>query len=240
MFSPRRGGWQPGPSATLAAVALRVLVADDHALIREGVAGLLADAGDIAVVGTARDLPGLLTKVDALTPDVVVTDIRMPPSGTDEGIRAANRLRERHPAIGVVVLSMYAEPAYARGLLGDGTGGRAYLLKSRVREVNELVAAIRAVAAGGSVVDPQVVESLLGVGRARRRSELDALTAREREVLAAMATGLSNASIAERLSVNRKTVETHTNAIFSKLGLTAESSVNRRVAAVLAWLDGHR
>ena len=221
-------------------MVLAVLVADDHALLRDGVAGLLADVGDITVVGTARDLPELLAKADALIPDVVVTDIRMPPTGTDEGIRAAATLRERHPGVGVVVLSMYAEPGYARALLGDGTAGRAYLLKSRVREVGELVGAVRAVATGGSVVDPQVVEALLGEGRVRRRGELDALTPREREVLAAMAAGLSNAAIAERLAVSRKTVETHANAVFAKLGLSEEPSVNRRVIAVLAWLDETR
>lgn len=221
-------------------MALRVVLADDHALVREGFASLLATSAEVEVVGTAESLPQLLEVVDRLKPDAVVTDIRMPPTQTDEGIQAATLLRERHPGIGVVVLSLYAEPGYVRALLGEGTAGRAYLLKSRVRDLDELVSAVRAVADGGSVVDPRVVEALLSPDNATARRELDALTVREGEVLAEMAAGRSNAAIAEHLYINPKTLEKHVSAIFSKLGLTEETNVNRRVAAVLAWLDGRR
>lgn len=216
----------------------RVVIADDHALVRDGVVSLLAATPDIEVAGTAGDLRQLLEVVDEAEPDVVVTDIRMPPTHTTEGIEAAAAIRARHPGIGVVVLSMYAEPEYVRTLLGDGTAGRAYLLKSRVRDVKELAGAIRAVADGGSVVDPKVVEVLLS--QDSDRSELDELTGREREVLAEMAAGHSNASIAQRLYLSGKTVEKHISTIFLKLGLTEETSVNRRVVAVLAWLEGNR
>jgi DNA-binding NarL/FixJ family response regulator len=178
--------------------------------------------------------------VDEVRPDVVVTDIRMPPSHTTEGIEGAATIRERHPAIGVVVLSQYAEPEYIRTLLGDGTSGRAYLLKARVRDVDELAGAIRAVAGGGSVIDPNVVEVLLSPDDATRRGELDELTDREREVLAEMAAGRSNASIAGRLYMSRKTVEKHVSAIFSKLGIAEEPSINRRVVAVVAWIGRAR
>jgi DNA-binding NarL/FixJ family response regulator len=221
-------------------VGLRAVIADDHALVRDGVVSLLADVPDIEVAGTAGDLAGLLRVVDEVEPDVVVTDIRMPPTHTTEGIEAAATIRARHPGIGVVVLSLYAEPEYVRKLLGDGTPGRAYLLKSRVRDVDELVRAIRAVSDGGSVVDPKVVEVLLSPEKAGVRTELDGLTDREREVLAEMAAGRSNAAIAERLFLSGRTVEKHVSAIFSKLGLAEEASVNRRVAAVLAWLEGGR
>ncbi|HEY8544307.1 MAG TPA: response regulator transcription factor [Acidimicrobiales bacterium] len=216
---------------------IRVVVADDHALVREGIAGLIDAEGDLEVVGTAADHDGLLDAVDRLVPDVVVTDIRMPPTGTDEGIRVAAELRDRHPEVGVVVLSMFADARYARALLGDGTDGRAYLLKPRVQATDELLAAIRTVAGGGSVVDPAVVETLLAADRPTRARELDRLTARERDVLAAMARGESNATIAERLHVSLKTVESHVGSIFMKLDLADEHRVSRRVAAVLAWLD---
>jgi DNA-binding NarL/FixJ family response regulator len=216
----------------------RVVIADDHALVRDGVVSLLAATDDIEVVGTAGDRDRLLAIVDEAEPDVVVTDIRMPPTHTTEGIEAAAAIRARQPGVGVVVLSMYAEPEYVRTLLGDGTAGRAYLLKSRVRDVKELAGAIRAVADGGSVVDPKVVEVLLS--QDSDRSELDELTGREREVLAEMAAGHSNASIAQRLYLSGKTVEKHISTIFLKLGLTEETSVNRRVVAVLAWLEGNR
>jgi DNA-binding NarL/FixJ family response regulator len=217
-----------------------VVIADDHALVRDGIVSLLATTADVEVAGTAGDLRRLLEIVDEVEPDVVVTDIRMPPSHTTEGIEGAAAIRERHPDIGVVVLSQYAEPEYVRALLGDGTSGRAYLLKSRVRDVDELVGAIRAVARGGSVVDPRVVEVLLSPDNASKPSELDELTEREREVLAEMAAGRSNASIAERLYMSGKTVEKHVSAIFSKLGIAEEASVNRRVVAVVAWLERGR
>ena len=219
-------------------MALRVVIADDHALVRDGIVSLLAATEDIEVAGAAGDLQGVLRAVDAAEPDVVVTDIRMPPTHTTEGIEAAALIRERHPGIGVVVLSQYAEPEYVRTLLGDGTAGRAYLMKSRVRDVAELASAIRAVAAGGSVVDPTVVDVLLSPDNASKPSELDELTEREREVLAEMAAGQSNGSIAARLYMSGKTVESHIHQIFLKLGITEEASVNRRVVAVLAWLDG--
>lgn len=220
--------------------ALRVIVADDHALVREGIAGLIAAEPDLEVVATADDLPSLLEVAGAIRPDVVVTDIRMPPTHTDEGIRAAAELCADQPGIGVVVLSMFASPAYARTLLGDGTAGRAYLLKPRVQTTDELTAAVRAVASGRSVVDPAVIETLLGArpgsGCGPHRT-LDRLTAREQDVLALMATGASNASIASTLVIGAKTVETHVRAIFMKLDLADESTLSRRVAAVLRFLD---
>lgn len=234
---PPPGG---GVSPTLGVVGLRVVIADDHAIVAEGIASLVATTADIEVVGTAGALGQLLAVVDDVEPDVVVTDIRMPPTHTDEGIQAAGLLRERHPQTGVVVLSLYAEPGYARTLLGDGTAGRAYLLKSRVRDVDELVGAIRSVADGDSVVDPRVVDALLSPADPSALGELDHLTQREREVLAEMASGQSNASIAQRLCLSPKTIEKHVSAIFSKLGLTEEWTLNRRVVAVLAWLDGQR
>jgi DNA-binding NarL/FixJ family response regulator len=217
----------------------RIVIADDHALVRDGIVSLLSVAPDIEVVGTAGDLRQLLEVVDDVVPDVVVTDIRMPPTHTAEGIEAAAEIRARHPRVGVVVLSLYAEPEYVRRLLGDGTAGRAYLLKSRVRDVDELAGAVRAVAEGGSVVDPQVVEVLLSPENTNKPTALDELTDRERAVLTEMAAGHSNVAIAERLFVSDKTVEKHVSAIFSKLDLTMETSVNRRVVAVLAWLDSN-
>ena len=218
-------------------MTLTVVIADDHGLVRDGISSLLASVADIEVTGTAGDAGELLRTVDDVRPDVVVTDIRMPPTLTTEGIRAAAMIRERHPGIGVVVLSQYAEPEYVRMLLGDGTGGRAYLLKARVRDVDELVRAIRAVAAGGSVVDAKVVEVLLAPGTAMRPSGVDELTPREREVLGEMAAGRSNGSIAERLYMSGKTVEKHVSSIFLKLKIPEEASVNRRVVAVIAWLE---
>lgn len=215
---------------------VRVVLAEDSALLREGLAQLLARAGDIDLVGTADDLPSLLTLVEALTPDVVVTDIRMPPTGTDEGIRAAIALRASHPGIGVVVLSQHDDPAYALALLDGGAAGRAYLLKERVAEVDELLGALRQVAAGGSVIDPRVVEGLVAATRRPARSELDRLTPREGEVLGEMARGKSNAAIAATLILSERAVEKHTNAIFSKLGLAEERDVNKRVKAVLLHL----
>jgi DNA-binding NarL/FixJ family response regulator len=216
-------------------MTIRVVLAEDNVLLREGVAKLLEREEDLEVVGTAGDLPSLLALIDAEKPDVVVTDIRMPPSGSDEGIQAAARLRREHPETGVVVLSQYAEPAYALTLLEAGSQGRAYLLKERVADVDELVSAVREVAAGGSVIDPKVVEALVSAGR-RTPSELDRLTPRETEILAEMAQGKSNAAIAATLVLSERAVEKHTNSIFSKLGLTEEKDLNRRVKAVLLYL----
>jgi DNA-binding NarL/FixJ family response regulator len=215
-------------------VTLRVVLAEDNALLREGLSRLIAAEPDLELAGTCSDLPGLLATIDEDPPDVVVTDIRMPPSGTDEGIRAANTVRERHPGVGVVVLSQYANPDYALHLLEGGSARRAYLLKERVGDVEELLGAIREVARGGSVVDPKVVDAL--VTATSRASDLDRLTPRESEILAEMATGKSNAAIAASLILSERAVEKHTNSIFSKLGLTEEPDVNRRVKAVLLFL----
>jgi DNA-binding NarL/FixJ family response regulator len=217
-------------------VALRVVVAEDNALLREGLSRLIAAEPDLELAGTCADLPGLLAAIDEEPPDVVVTDIRMPPSGTDEGIRAANTVRERHPEVGVVVLSQYANPDYALALLEGGSARRAYLLKERVGDVEELLGAIREVARGGSVVDPKVVDALVTATSRAVRSDLDRLTPRESEILGEMATGKSNAAIASSLILSERAVEKHTNSIFSKLGLTEEPDVNRRVKAVLLFL----
>jgi DNA-binding NarL/FixJ family response regulator len=217
-------------------VPLRVVVAEDNALLREGLSRLIAAEPDLELAGTCADLPGLLAAIDEEPPDVVVTDIRMPPSGTDEGIRAANTVRERHPGVGVVVLSQYANPDYALALLEGGSARRAYLLKERVGDVEELIGAIREVARGGSVVDPKVVDALVTATSRAVKSDLDRLTPRESEILAEMATGKSNAAIAASLILSERAVEKHTNSIFSKLGLTEEPDVNRRVKAVLLFL----
>jgi DNA-binding NarL/FixJ family response regulator len=217
-------------------MALRVVLAEDNALLREGLSRLIAAEPDLELAGTCADLPGLLAAVDEEPPDVVVTDIRMPPSGTDEGIRAANAVRERHPGVGVVVLSQYANPDYAIALLEGGSARRAYLLKERVGDVEELLGAIREVARGGSVVDPKVVDALVTATSRAVRSDLDRLTPRESEILGEMATGKSNAAIAASLILSERAVEKHTNSIFSKLGLTEEPDVNRRVKAVLLYL----
>ena len=215
-----------------------MVLAEDNTLLREGIAQLLERAADIELVGTAADRPELEALVEATEPDLVVTDIRMPPTGTDEGIQIAAKLRAERPGVGVVVLSQYAEPAYALALLEGGSEGRAYLLKERVSEVDELLAAIREVAAGGSVIDSKVVESLVSAKR-RPASDVDRLTPREREILGEMAQGKSNAAIAAALVLSTRAVEKHTNSIFSKLGLTEEVDLNRRVKAVLLYLaDG--
>jgi DNA-binding NarL/FixJ family response regulator len=216
-------------------VTIRVVLAEDNTLLREGVARLLERAEGIDLVGSASDLPELEGLVESEEPDLVVTDIRMPPTGTDEGIQIAARLRVERPEVGVVVLSQYADPAYALALLEGGSEGRAYLLKERVSDVDELLAAIREVAAGGSVIDSKVVESLVSTKRPAT-SDLDRLTPREREILGEMAQGKSNAAIAATLVLSTRAVEKHTNSIFSKLGLSEEVDVNRRVKAVLLYL----
>jgi DNA-binding NarL/FixJ family response regulator len=217
---------------------VRVVLAEDNALLRQGVEKLIGQQEGLELVGTADDLPGLLALVEEVEPAVVVTDIRMPPTGTDEGIQAAAHLREHRPEIGVVVLSQYANPEYALALLADGSARRAYLLKETIAGVDELATAIRTVADGGSVVDPAVVDALVGASAPRRPSDLDRLTAREMETLAEMAQGKNNAAIAASLFLSERAVEKHTNAIFSKLGLTEEEDVNRRVKAVLIYLGG--
>lgn len=216
--------------------AIRVVLAEDNALLREGVAKLIDNQPDLELVGTAGDLPSLLALVEQGGTDVVVTDIRMPPTNTDEGIRAAAEIREHHPTMGVVVLSQFADPPYALALLSDGSEGRAYLLKERVSGVDDLARAIREVAAGRSVIDPAVVEALVSANAKRPRSELDQLTPRELEILGEMAQGKSNAAIAGTLVLSERAVEKHSNSIFSKLGLSEERDLNRRVKAVLVYL----
>lgn len=211
-------------------------MAEDNYLLREGMARLLSTADDIEIVAACGEFDELMSLVETCRPDVVITDIRMPPTGTDEGIRAATELRRSHPAMGVVVLSQYATPSYALALFDEGSDGRAYLLKDRVSELDELIAAVRIVSTGGSVVDPKVVEELVRARSSRLASPLRHLTVREREVLAELATGKSNAAIAATLFLSERAVEKHSNAIFCKLGLNEEPDVNRRVKAVLVHL----
>jgi len=211
----------------------RVVIAEDSVLLREGIARLLADAG-FEVVGQAGTAEELLLKVRSYSPDVAVVDIRMPPTHTDEGLRAAREIRERHPGTAVLVLSQYVEPEYALDLLADSAEGVGYLLKDRVGDVGEFAAAVRRVAEGGSALDPAVVARL--VGRTRRDDPLDRLTPREREVLGLMAEGRSNQAIGERLVVTERAVEKHVTSIFGKLGLPADAADHRRVLAVLAYL----
>ena len=215
---------------------VRVALAEDNVLLREGISRLVAANADFELAGVAADLPQLLALVREQEPDVVVTDIRMPPTGSDEGIQAASWLREHFPKTGVVVLSQYVAPGYALALLEHGSAGRAYLLKERVGSVDELARAIRAVAAGGSVIDPQVVDELVRARSAQRESGLSLLTVRETQILAEMAQGKSNSAIAAALFVTERAVEKHTNSIFAKLGLSEERDVNRRVKAVLLYL----
>lgn len=216
---------------------IRVALAEDNVLLREGISRLVSANEDFELVGVAADLPQLLRVVSEQAPDVVVTDIRMPPTGTDEGIQAAAWIREHHPQAGVVVLSQYTAPAYAVALLEHGSAGRAYLLKEQVASVDELARAIRTVAKGGSVIDPRVVDELVKARSQRHMSPLSSLTARESEILAEMAQGKSNAAIAATLSITERAVEKHTNSIFAKLGLSEEKDVNRRVKAVLLFLS---
>jgi DNA-binding NarL/FixJ family response regulator len=214
---------------------LRVVFAEDNYLVREGVGALLREVDGLQVVATATNLPELLDAVANHGPDVVLTDIRMPPTNTTEGIDAAKRIRAQHPNIGVVVLSQFADDDYAYELLKEGASGLGYMLKERVSEIDELVRALREVSAGGSVLDPTVVEGLV-----RRKREqptaLERLTEREREVLQQIAEGKNNSSIAEALFLSPRAVEKHINAIFHKLGLSEEANVHRRVMAVLTFL----
>ncbi len=218
-------------------MAIRVLIAEDNYLVREGIRRLVEAQAEVELVGTCADLDGLMAAVRERAPDVVLTDIRMPPTGTDEGIRAAAELRETSPTTGVVVLSQYSTPEYALALLAKGAAGRAYLLKERLSEAEQLMTAIREVVAGGSVIDPAVVESLVSARAKGPQSPLHRLTPRESEVLAEMAQGKNNAAIAASLFVSERAVEKHINSIFSKLGLSEEQDVNRRVKAVLLSLS---
>jgi DNA-binding NarL/FixJ family response regulator len=212
---------------------MRVVIADDSVLLREGVVHLLKEAG-FDVVGQAGNAEELLLKVRSYSPDVAIIDIRMPPTHTDEGLRAAQEIREKHPDTGVLVLSQYVEPGYAMELLSESAEGVGYLLKDRVSDVNEFVAAVKRVAEGGSALDPTVVSQL--VGRRRRDDPLAELTPREREVLELMAEGRSNAGIAERLVITERAVEKHVTSIFGKLRLPPAAEDHRRVLAVLAYL----
>lgn len=217
----------------MAEATLRVAVADDHYLVREGIRGALEEA-DIEVIAAVESADDLLDVVARLDPDAVVTDIRMP-DGT-EGIDAAHRIRERHPEVGVVVLSQYVDGHYALALFDQGTEGLAYLLKERIGEVDPLADALSTVAAGGSVIDPQVVEALVAQRSRSQESPLRWLTDRETEVLQAMARGGTNATIAAELHLSESSVEKYSTSIFSKLGLSEEPGVHRRVAAVVAFL----
>ena len=216
---------------------LRVVVAEDNLLVREGVVTLLDHQAGLEVCGSVGSYEELMQTVAEQKPDVVITDIRMPPTGTDEGIRAALELRDAHPKTGVVVLSQYADPAYALALLERGSEGRAYLLKERVSDGAQIVHAIEEVARGGSVIDPVVVEALVAQRTRKASSALERLTPREREVLEQMAQGRNNAGIAQALFLSERAVEKHINSLFSKLGLSEEPDVHRRVKAVLLYLS---
>ena len=217
-------------------MAIRLVLAEDHLIVREGVRRLLETQHDVEVAAACGDLDSLLAAVDAEEPDVVLTDIRMPPGNTDEGIQAAIRLRETSPEVGVVVLSQYATPTFVLALLEGGSEGRAYLLKERVKDLDQLVGAIHAVAAGGSVMDPKVVEALVAENARAEGSPLNDLTPRERDVLREMAEGKNNAAIGEALVLTERSVEKVIHSIFLKLGLTWETAVHKRVKAVILYL----
>jgi DNA-binding NarL/FixJ family response regulator len=220
----------------LAPVPIRVVLAEDHYLVREGVRRLLDTQSDLEVVAVCTDLESLLAAVEAESPDVVVTDIRMPPGETDEGIQAAVRLRETNEDVGVVVLSQYSEPRYALALLEGGSARRAYLLKERVEDVEQLAGAIRAVAEGGSIVDPKVVDALMTNHARVEPSPLDELTPREQDVLREMAEGKNNAAIATTLFLSERSVEKVIHSIFVKLGIAWEKEIHKRVKAVILYL----
>ena len=218
-------------------MAIRVVLGEDSFLVREGIASVLRDLDDVELVDTAEDLDELRASVERTKPDVVVTDIRMPPSNTDEGIQFADELRSSHPDVGVVILSQHAEPRYAIALLSAGSGRRAYLLKDRLTDEAELNLALHNVATGLSLIDPRVVEKLV-TAREKRDSELGALTPREFEILGLIAQGRSNRWIASKLTITKRAVERHINAIFLKLDLGEPEDVNRRVQAALLYLSG--
>jgi DNA-binding NarL/FixJ family response regulator len=212
---------------------VRIVIAEDAVLLRAGITRLLVDAGE-DVVAAVGDAPSLVDAVDRLRPDLAVVDVRMPPTLTDDGIRAASAIRRRHPEVGILVLSQYVEERYATDLLAGGSAGVGYLLKDRVADVAEFVDAARRVGSGGTALDPEVVAQLFA--RSRSRDPLDRLTPREREVLSLMAEGRSNAAIAKALVVGDGAVEKHVSSIFTKLDLVAAGDDNRRVLAVLRWL----
>jgi DNA-binding NarL/FixJ family response regulator len=214
-------------------MAIRLVLAEDSYLMREGISSLIEIEDSLELVASCENYDELIEAVDVHRPDVVITDIRMPPTQTNEGIRAANPVRERYPEIGVVVLSQYAEPEYAVSLFEEGSSGRAYLLKEKVADLEQLKAAIEEVDRGQSVIDPDVVDLLVN---ARKASILERLTDRETEVLAEIARGRNNAGVAEALFISEGAVEKHINSIFTKLDLSPEEQTNRRVRAVLKYL----
>ena len=233
----RLRGWRSGRlRRILTRMPIRLVLAEDQYFVREGIRRLLETQDELEVAAVCDDLDSLLAAVDAERPDVVVTDIRMPPGDGDEGIQAALRLRETNPDVGVVVLSQYATPSFVLALLEGGSEGRAYLLKERVKDVEQLVAAIRAVAEGGSVMDPKVVEALVAENARSEESPLSQLTPRERDVVREMAEGKNNAAIAASLFLTERSVEKVIHSIFLKLGLTWEPAVNKRVKAVILYL----
>ena len=215
---------------------IRVVFAEDNYLVREGTAALLREVDEVELVAMADDYDGLIEAVEREAPDVVLTDIRMPPTHTTEGIKAAREIRDKHPGMGVVVLSQYVEDDYAYELLKDGAQGLGYLLKERVGDVDEVVRALQEVTRGGSVLDPKVVEGLVQRKERLEHSPLAHVTEREREVLEQMAQGKNNASIAKSLFLTERAVEKHINSLFHKLGLSEEPEIHRRVMAVLTFL----
>ena len=217
-------------------MSVRVALADDSLIMREGLQQLLAGSPTVEVVAACGDVESLLEAVEEQRPDVVLTDIRMPPSNTDEGVRIAAQLHESHPDIGVIVLSQYSDPAYVLELLKTGSDRRGYLLKERVHDRGQLVSAIDTVAQGGSVIDPKIVEVLVAAKARAERSPISELTPREREVLAEIAEGKSNTAIADSLVLTKRAVEKHINSIFLKLGLAAADDVSKRVKATLLFL----
>jgi DNA-binding NarL/FixJ family response regulator len=217
-------------------MSIRLVLAEDHFLVREGVRRLLETQPDFELTAACGDLGSLLAAVDAQRPAVVVTDIRMPPGNGDEGIQAAEHLRKKNPEVGVVLLSQYASPSYVLALLEGGSARRAYLLKERVTDVEQLAAAIRTVAEGGSVIDPKVVEALVAENARGEQSPLNQLTPRERDVLREMAEGRNNAAIGDSLFLTERSVEKVIHSIFLKLGLTWETAVHKRVKAVILYL----
>ncbi len=225
------------PAGEEASRPIRVIVAEDSYVIREFLTAVLSASPSVELVAVCTNGKELQKAIDTWVPDVVVTDIRMPPSGAEEGVRIARRLRETRPEVGVVVLSQYAEPAYAISLLEQGTGGRAYLLKERIRDQGDLIEAIQAVASGGSVIDPMIVDVLIEARSRATRSRLAPLTPRERELLAEIAAGKSNGAIAESLVLTKRAVEKHVNSIFAKLNLPETQDVSRRVKATLIFLS---
>jgi DNA-binding NarL/FixJ family response regulator len=227
---------RPGPHAGDAARRLRVMIADDSFLIREGLRQVLALSPQLEVVGQHADARALLEAVDAQPPDVVLTDIRMPPTQTDEGMQVAERLRRTHPRVGVVVLSQHGSVQYAAQLLERGAAGRGYLLKDRIHDLDHLVSTITAVAAGECRIDAQLVDELVARRRARERLPLHELTPRQREIIADLAGGMSNAAIAQQRGLTQRAVEKHVSEIFGRLGLGNDESISRRVHATLLYL----